>query len=112
MRAQTSQNPAQPTELEQKHVPVITIGKPTQKEEKEVIVKVPHPMERDHQIRWLRLEQNQEKVGEVRFSSLDQEAKGVFSVKLAKGDQIRATDSCNLHGEWYNGLRGKNKERR
>ncbi len=104
-KARTFQNPAQPTELEQKHVPVITIGKPTQKGEKEVIVEISHPMGKDHRIRWLIMERNQEKVGEVRFSSLDQEAKGVFSVKLTNGDRLRATGFCNLHGEWYSEMR-------
>jgi len=110
METKTFQNPGQPDDSEQKHVPIIEIGKPTQKNEKEVKINVgqiPHPMDSDHFIEWLKVEKNGEKIGEVRFSKLDQQAKATFSTLLKPGDQLTATIYCNLHGSWYNKLEVK-----
>jgi len=107
MEAKTFQNPDQPDDSEKKHVPVIEIGEPTQKGEKEVKINVgqiPHPMDSDHFIEWLKLEKNNEKIGEIRFSKLDQRAQANFSTLLEPGDKLLATIHCNVHGSWHDKL--------
>jgi superoxide reductase len=96
-----------PSKLEKKHIPIISIGEETQNGEKEVIVEIgeiSHPMEEDHHIEWLELKKNDEVIGRVEFSAKDEEAKAVFSDEVSEGDKYVAHENCNLHGLWYGEL--------
>ncbi len=107
MDGKTYQDKSNPTELEQKHIPQISIGEDTQKGEKEVKIKIgeiDHPMEDDHHIEWLELKKNNEKIGRVEFSAQDEKAEAIFSTELKKGDKLVAHENCNLHGLWYGEL--------
>jgi superoxide reductase len=107
MEGQNYQDKDNPTELEKKHIPIISIGDDTQEGEKEVnieIGEITHPMEEDHHIEWLELKKNDEVVGRVEFSGKDEQAKATFSVKVDKGDKLVAHENCNLHGLWYGEL--------
>lgn len=107
MEGNNYQDKDNPTKLEKKHVPIISVGDDTQNGEKEIIVKIgeiTHPMDSDHHIEWLELNKNGQKIGRVEFSAKDKEAKAIFSDKVEQGDKYVAHENCNLHGLWYGEL--------
>jgi len=104
MEGKNYQDENNPTDLEKRHIPQISIGQETQKGEKEVKINIgeaDHPMEDDHNIEWLELKKNGKKIGRVEFSDQDRKAKAIFSTELKDGDKLVANNYCNLHGLWY-----------
>lgn len=87
-----------PTELEQKHTPVIM-----RQGSGEVLVKiglVPHPMEETHHIMWVELYRNKELVERKKFE-VGKPAEAVFEIPDLKPEDILiARGECNIHGLW------------
>ncbi len=88
-----------PTELEQKHTPVIervgTSG--------EVLVRVglvPHPMLPEHHINWIELYRNKTLV-ERKELKPGVPAEATFEIPDLKSEDILvAREECNIHGLW------------
>ncbi|MFA5129127.1 MAG: desulfoferrodoxin family protein [Patescibacteria group bacterium] len=88
-----------PTELEQKHTPVIErVGTGG-----EVFVRVglvPHPMEEGHHIMWIELYRNKALV-ERKNLEVGKRAEAVFEIPDLKPEDILvAREECNIHGLW------------
>lgn len=88
-----------PTELEQKHTPVIervgAVG--------EVLVRVglvPHPTEEAHHINWIELYRNKALV-ERKNLEVGKLAEAIFEIPdLKPEDILMAREECNIHGLW------------
>lgn len=98
--AQTYQDPYNPSELEQKHVPVIETDtnyvKVTVGEEK-------HVMEANHWIQYIELFADGESVGRIDLS-MGEEPEAEFDVDVPNTKKIVAKELCNIHGLWENEL--------
>jgi superoxide reductase len=98
MEVQKMKDFMNPTELEQKHTPVIM-----RQGSDEVLVKiglVPHPMEEEHHIAWIELYCNKELI-EKRKLEVGKPAETVFEISgLKPEDVLVAREECNLHGLW------------
>ncbi len=103
---QTLKDPANPTTLEKKHVPLIEApGNVKKGEWFDVRVKVgymiEHPSTTGHWIDEIELLVNGKKITE-----LENEVGGVtspnglFRIRLQETSEIRAVIDCNLHGKW------------
>lgn len=121
-------DPANLTELEKKHIPVIEApelvlaGQPFT-----VKLTVPHVMEQAHYIEWIKLSMHGQRLGEVKFSPSDTNPVAEFMVTIPEeivamkvieqcnvfgvnicGDcgtksvltDLIAVESCNVHGLW------------
>ena len=87
-----------PTELEQKHTPVIErLGNG------EVSVRVglvPHPTEAEHHIVWIELYRNKALM-ERKNLEVGKPAEAVFEIPDLKPEDILiAREECNIHGVW------------
>ncbi len=101
--AQTYQDPYNPSELEQKHVPVIE----TDTNYIKVIVgEEKHVMEASHWIQYIELFADGESVGRVDLSS-GEEPEAEFEVDVPNTKKIVAQELCNIHGLWENELKLK-----
>ncbi len=98
MEVQKMKDFMNPTELEQKHTPVIM-----RQGSGEVLVKVgliPHPMEEAHHIAWIELYRNKELM-ERKKLDVGGLAEAVFEISDLKAEDILiAREECNLHGLW------------
>lgn len=98
---QTAQDPQNLTELEQKHVPQITV------DESFVRVQIGqkhHPMEQEHYIEWVELYAENELAGRRDFSP-GQEPQARFNKPAGRAVSFRAVISCNVHGLWQNEIK-------
>lgn len=97
-------DPANLTEVEQLHVPVIEApGIVTAGEMFAVTVKVakyPHVMEAGHHIQFLDLYADQTFLSRVTFTPTAPRPKITFFVDLSESTTLRAIAFCNLHGFW------------
>lgn len=80
----------------EKHAPV------WQREGNDVRVcvgKIPHPMEPEHYIEWIRLETD----GGIQYAHLEPDSEPKARFALCPGDEVRAVWAfCNRHGLWKN----------
>jgi superoxide reductase len=98
MEVQKMKDFMNPTELEQKHTPVIL-----RQGNGEVSVKVglvPHPTEEAHHINWVELYRNKAVV-ERKNIEVGKPAEIVFEIPdLKPEDILMAREECNIHGLW------------
>ncbi len=100
-------DPANMTELEKKHTPVIECPDTVKAGEPfEVRIKVgeiPHVMDEGHHIQWLELYSGQNQY--IRIDLTPVFTKPEITVTLVKGGKhrtstLRVLERCNLHGTW------------
>lgn len=103
--AQTYQDPYNPSELEQKHVPIL---EPNTISVKVTVGEVRHPMEANHWIQYIELFADNESVGRIDLSPTE-EPEAEFEVDIPKIKKLSAQALCNQHGLWENELVFKNK---
>ena len=96
--AQTYQDENNPSELEQKHVPII---EPNTVSVKVTVGEVKHPMEANHWIQYIELFVDGESVGRVDLSPTE-EPEAEFEVDVPNTKKIVAQELCNQHGLWEN----------
>ncbi|MFH2136684.1 MAG: desulfoferrodoxin family protein [Patescibacteria group bacterium] len=99
MEVQKMKDFLNPTELEQKHTPVIErVGVAG-----EVLVRVgliSHPMEEAHHIMWVELYRNKTLV-ERKDLRAGKPAEAIFEIPDLKPEDILvAREECNIHGLW------------
>jgi superoxide reductase len=99
MEVQKMKDFMNPTELEQKHTPVIErVGTGG-----EVLVRVglvPHPTEEAHHIVWIELYRNKTLV-ERKNLEVGKRAEAIFEISdLKPEDILMAREECNIHGLW------------
>jgi superoxide reductase len=97
-------DPANLTETEQLHVPIIEAPNTAAAGEMfAVTVKVskyPHVMEAGHYIQFVDLYADQTFLSRVSFTPTAPRPKVTFFVDLTESTTLRATVFCNLHGFW------------
>lgn len=99
-------DPANMTDFEKKHVPVITApDKVKRDEEFDVTVEVgklyPHPNEAGHFISWVELYSGDTFLARAYFQPVSSSPKVTFRVKLSHSHgHLKAWEMCNLHGLW------------
>lgn len=97
-------DPANLTESEQVHVPVIEVpGTVTAGEMFAVTVKIakyPHVMEAGHYIQFVDLYADQTFLSRVSFTPTAPRPKITFFIDLSDSTTLRAVAFCNLHGFW------------
>ena len=79
----------------EKHKPVI------EKTEKGIIVKVgsiPHPMTKEHSIKFIQVEHNG--CTHTKYLESTQTPEAEFNIKYS--EELKAKEYCNLHGLWAN----------
>jgi len=99
MEVQKMKDFMNPTELEQKHTPVIErVGTGG-----EVLVRVglvSHPTEEAHHILWIELYRNKTLV-ERKNLEVGKRAEAIFEISdLKPEDILMAREECNIHGLW------------
>jgi superoxide reductase len=93
------------TDLEKKHVPVITApamvnrGKPFNVTI-EVGKLISHPNEHDHHIEFVDLYEDKVFLCRADLSAARTFPNVTFNIALQKGGILRAFESCNMHGVW------------
>jgi len=98
-------DPADMTDLEKKHTPVID-APPTivEGEPFEVTVEVgkllKHPNENGHFIQWIELYSGNTFVTRVEFTPTMNEPRITVPVRLEHVHDLKAVARCNLHGAW------------
>ena len=106
--AQTYQDPNNPSELEQSHVPIIEantmLAKVTVGEEK-------HPMETNHWIQWIELFADDEPVGRSDLA-IGEMPEMEFEVDISKTKKLKAQALCNVHGLWENTIKISNNNKK
>lgn len=98
--AQTYQDPYNPSELEELHVPIIESGSNYIKVE---IGEVRHPMEMNHWIQYIELFADGNSISRIDLSPGD-EPRAEFDVEVPNTKVIIAQALCNIHGLWENEL--------
>ncbi len=96
--AQTYQDPYNPSELEQKHVPIL---EPNTVLVKVTVGEVKHIMEANHWIQYIELFADGESVGRVDLQP-GEEPEAEFEVDIPKTKKLVAQELCNIHGLWEN----------
>jgi len=93
-------DPANLTELERVHVPIIEAPELVLTEQPfTVIVTVPHVMEQSHYIEWIKLSMNGRKLGEVKLSSSGSNAIAEFTVSIPEEViAVKEIEECRIHG--------------
>ncbi len=105
----SAKDPADMTDLEKKHVPVITAPDSVQKDEcfdvtVEVGKHLAHPNEREHYIHFVELYADHTFLGRADFTPVKTCPVARFCVRLDHiHNQLRALEFCNLHGMWEGG---------
>jgi superoxide reductase len=101
-------DPANLTETEQVHVPVIEVPSTvTAGEMFAVTVKIaryPHVMEAGHYIQFVDLYADQVFLSRVSFTPTGPKPKITFFIDLIDSTTLRAVAFCNLHGFWESKL--------
>ena len=95
---QTYADPDNPSELEQKHVPMI---EPNTTVVKVNVGEVKHAMDEEHWIQWIEVFVDGESQGRVDLQPYE-EPKADFDVDLTRAKEVQAIVLCNLHGLWEN----------
>jgi superoxide reductase len=98
--AQTYQDPYNPSELEQRHVPVIETDT---NYVKAAIGEEKHVMEINHWIQYIELFADGKSVARIDLSPGD-EPEAEFDVDVPNTKKIVAQELCNIHGLWENEL--------
>ena len=98
--AQTYQDPYNPSELEQSHVPIIEVDTNYVKIR---VGEVKHVMETAHWIQYIELFADGESVGRVDLQPTE-EPEAEFEVDIPQTKKISAQALCNIHGLWENEL--------
>lgn len=102
----TIEDPNNPTPIEQKHTPVISLDAPIKAgEPTKVAIKVgsiPHPNENEHFIQWVTLFAGNVFMARFDLTAVMTEPEVTIPIKLYhKGQRtLRAVSRCNLHGLW------------
>lgn len=102
----TPKDPANLTDLEKKHVPVIDAPAEVEADQcftvtVEVGKLFPHPNELGHFIEFVELYAGHVYLGRADFTAVSTCPKVTFCVSLAKDlGPLRAFERCNLHGVW------------
>ena len=101
----TAQDVSNMTDLEKKHVPMITIeGAPVKDEPFEVTVwcgkELAHPSEAGHHIEFIDLYLDDMFLARCDLTWGYTYPKACFSVMLDRPGTLRAFERCNLHGDW------------
>lgn len=100
-------NPANLTELEKKHIPVIDCpdtvkaGKPFQVKIK--VGEVPHVSEEAHHIQWIEVKTGENLYARVDLTPVLSLPEVTITLKKAgkhRKTTIRAVERCNMHGLW------------
>jgi len=106
----TIKDPDNPTAIEQKHTPVLSIDSPVKAgEPTNVTVKVgsiPHPNENEHFIQWVTLFAGKIFLARFDFTAMMTEPEVTIPIRLYhQGTRtLRALSRCNLHGLWEGSL--------
>ncbi len=101
------QDPANMTEMEKKHTPVIECpdtvkaGEPFQVKIR--VGEIPHVMDEGHHIQWLDIYSRQNFLARVDLTPVF--TKPEVTITLVKGGKhrtstLRVIERCNLHGQW------------
>jgi len=98
---QNYQDPNNPTEFEQKHVPVIEVDTTIVSVK---IGEVAHPMEESHYIQWIELLIDGNSHGKTSLQP-NVSAKTEFEVDLNGVKEVKVQALCNLHGLWENTIK-------
>jgi len=98
---QTYQDPNNPSELEQKHVPIIEANTMFAKV---TVGEVRHPMETSHWIQWIELFADEESVGRSDLSP-GELPEMEFEIDISKTKKLKAQALCNVHGLWENSIK-------
>ncbi|MFQ6092348.1 MAG: class II SORL domain-containing protein [bacterium] len=98
-------DPANPTDLEKKHVPTIeapdTVRRGEPFEVKVTVGKeLSHPDEGGHHIQWLELFAGEAFLSRVDFTPTVSTSPVCLTLKLFEDTTLRAIARCNLHGMW------------
>ena len=102
-------DPAHPTELEQKHTPFIEIKEKDAKGFTKVDITlgingIIHPVEKNHFIDYIKLFLDNNLVGTIEYEIGMARGFSSFFVKLDGVKAIKSEIGCNLHGIWENTL--------
>ena len=101
----TLKDPANPTELEQKHFPLIEfrekpeIGKPFHFKVK--VGDIEHPMDEEHHIEWIEA-YIENRLVERKELKVKDKPEAEFFVEVFGKVELRILIKCNLHGLWEN----------
>ncbi len=98
-----SENPAEMTDLERKHVPVIALEKVEDEVfgiTAEVGKWLAHPMEQTHFIEWLEIYVNNTLAFRAEFLPEITKPKITALFVLKEGYEVFAKARCNIHGTW------------
>lgn len=106
--AQTYQDPNNPSELEQSHVPVIEADTMFVKV---TVGEVTHPMETSHWIQWIELFADGESVGRSDLVAGDK-PEMEFEADVTKTKKLTARALCNVHGLWENSFKITNNNKK
>jgi len=93
-------DPANLTELEKKHIPVIEAPELVLTEQPFTVkVTIPHVMEQDHYIEWIKLSMHGRKLGEVKLSPSDTSPVAEFMVTIPEDVvAMKVIEECNVFG--------------
>lgn len=103
--AQTYQDPYNPSELEQSHVPIIEADTNLVKV---VVGEVKHVMEMAHWIQYIELFADGESVEKIDLVPTE-EPEAEFEVDIPKTKKLVVQVLCNIHGLWENEINIKSK---
>ena len=96
--------PEKLTELEKKHVPILTIPpqiRAGQAFELEVTVgTIQHPIENDHHIQYLDFFIGEVYLTRLTFTPVVMLPRASLTIILKESGLLRAVSRCNLHGQW------------
>ncbi len=101
----TAKDPKNLTELEKKHLPIITAPETVKAGESfEITIEVgkllKHPNEPAHHIQWVVLLNGSLTLGMFHFTPVSMGPKLKLTLSLDKTARLRALERCNIHGEW------------
>jgi superoxide reductase len=101
----SAKDPANPTDFEKKHTPVIKAPETVKKGEfftvtVEVGKVVPHPNEPGHFIQWIELYSGDTFLAGADMTPALADSVATFSVRLEHVHSLKAVARCNLHGAW------------
>jgi len=103
----TPQDPGNMTELEKKHIPVITVVKqcgliPENCQDVHAkIGEIQHPMQSDHSIMSIDFYIDKEFISRVKLTPEKLNPAAALHLKKTAG-KLTVIDHCNLHGSWIN----------
>lgn len=97
-------DPAEPSEMEKKHTPVIQCPDTVESGEPfQVTITVGHGMEEGHHIQWIDLYSGNNFYSKVLLTPMFTKAEATLTVEKGgahRTSTLRAVARCNLHGMW------------